>query len=389
MSVINRVLNDIEQRKQQAEAAQGYEVVDIKEPPSNTKWIVALVLCCVVLAGLGYALTLDSKSDEAQQAPIAQEVVVVEPPVVTPAERTNVVVVDAEPSGSSQELAREQVTQQNVEIVAAKKTVNQDVIAGNTTVEPTQVADAVKQQQVTQSDVAVETKIVKPVKSAVEQKAPVITSKKPKKKLSITPVEVSPQEVANLKFQQGLKAQKVGKIELAQKRWLEALKLEPTLHDARIQLAASYYGENNSPDALKILDEGNSKYPNFDGYRLLAAQIYYQANEFSRALAVLDNPYLDGAASEENLTLAASIAQQLKRWPMAMNNYQQLVNRQGNNPQWLLGLAISQDAQKLSQQALKHYRQLLTLTSDQAVYDYATGRIAVLQQELVERGQNG
>lgn len=388
MSVINRVLNDIEQRKQQEEAAQGYEAVDIKEPPSNTKWIVALVLCCVVLVGLGYALTLDRKSDEEPQAPITQEVIVVEPPVATTAQQANVEVVNAESTFSSQKLTQQKVTKQNIE-VAAKKPVNQDVTAENTTVEPTQVVDAVKQQQVTKSDVAVETKIVKPVRSAVKQQAPVITSKKPKKKLSITPVEVSPQEVANLKFQQGLKAQKVGKIELAQKRWLEALKLEPALHEARIQLAASYFGENNSPDALKILGEGNSKYPTFDGYRLLAAQIYYQANEFRRALAALDNPYLDSEASEENLTLAASIAQQLKRWPVAMNNYQQLVNRQGNNPQWVLGLAISQDAQQLTQQALKQYQHLLTLTGDQGVYDYAVGRIAVLQQELAERGQNG
>ncbi|MGB1297871.1 MAG: tetratricopeptide repeat protein [Psychrobium sp.] len=388
MSVINRVLNDIEQRKQQEEAAQGYEAVDIKEPPSNTKWIVALVFCCVLLVGLGYALTLDRKSDEEPQAPITQEVIVVEPPVATTAQQANVEVVNAESTFSSQKLTQQKVTKQNIE-VAAKKPVNQDVTAENTTVEPTQVVDAVKQQQVTKSDVAVETKIVKPVRSAVKQLAPVITSKKPKKKLSITPVEVSPQEVANLKFQQGLKAQKVGKIELAQKRWLEALKLEPALHEARIQLAASYFGENNSPDALKILGEGNSKYPTFDGYRLLAAQIYYQANEFRRALAALDNPYLDSEASEENLTLAASIAQQLKRWPVAMNNYQQLVNRQGNNPQWVLGLAISQDAQQLTQQALKQYQHLLTLTGDQGVYDYAVGRIAVLQQELAERGQNG
>lgn len=388
MSVINRVLNDIEQRKQQEEAAQGYEAVDIKEPPSNTKWIVALVFCCVLLVGLGYALTLDRKSDEEPQAPITQEVIVVESPVATTAQQANVEVVNAESTFSSQKLTQQKVTKQNIE-VAAKKPVNQDVTAENTTVEPTQVVDAVKQQQVTKSDVAVETKIVKPVRSAVKQLAPVITSKKPKKKLSITPVEVSPQEVANLKFQQGLKAQKVGKIELAQKRWLEALKLEPALHEARIQLAASYFGENNSPDALKILGEGNSKYPTFDGYRLLAAQIYYQANEFRRALAALDNPYLDSEASEENLTLAASIAQQLKRWPVAMNNYQQLVNRQGNNPQWVLGLAISQDAQQLTQQALKQYQHLLTLTGDQGVYDYAVGRIAVLQQELAERGQNG
>lgn len=388
MSVINRVLNDIEQRKQQEEAAQGYEAVNIKEPPSNTKWIVALVLCCVVLAGLGYALTLDPKSNVKQQAPTSQEAGVVEPPVAAKVEQTNIV-VNAEPTVSSQELAQEQVTQQNVEMAAAKKTVNQNVITENTIEEPTQVVDIVQQQQVTPTNAVVETKIVKPTKSLVEQKTPLATNKAPKKKLSITPVEVSPQEVANLKFQQGLKAQKVGKIELAQKRWLEALKLEPILHDARIQLAASYYGENNSPDALKILDEGNSKYPNFDGYRLLAAQIYYQANEFSRALAVLDNPYLDSSASEENLTLAASIAQQLKRWPVAMNNYQQLVNRQGNNPQWVLGLAISQDAQQLSQQALKQYQHLLTLTGDLGVYDYAAGRIAVLQQELAERGQNG
>ena len=92
---------------------------------------------------------------------------------------------------------------------------------------------------------------------------------------------------------------------------------------------------------------------------MLAAQIYYQSNKLDKALSILNNPYLDENASDENLTLAASIAQQLKRWPAAMENYQQLVSRQQNNPQWLLGLAISQDAQQMASKALKNYQKLI------------------------------
>ena len=66
-------------------------------------------------------------------------------------------------------------------------------------------------------------------------------------KLSITPVKMSPAELAQLKLTQGLKSQKVGNIETAQRHWRDALTLTPNLHDARVQLAASYYGENNIP----------------------------------------------------------------------------------------------------------------------------------------------
>jgi len=251
--------------------------------------------------------------------------------------------------------------------------------------------------------VDVQSSTVLPVKSVaekIEKQATVQASEKnftvkkiePKKKstLTITPLQMSNSELAQLKLSQGLKAHKAGKINYAQSAWKQALEAEPRLHEARIQLAASYYGANETTRALTLLLQSVKQFPKFDGYSLLAAQIYYQLDNPQQALVVLNNPYLDENSATENILLAGSIAQQLQQWPVAMNNYQVLVGRQADNPQWLLGLAIAQDAQNMKTQALGHYSRLLSLNNvESTVMHYAKQRAQALREETAERGNNG
>ena len=375
MSVINRVLNDIEQRNEQEKSAQGYEPVQIKEPSSIGKWLVILIVLVICFSVAGYWLMQQSESEKQtsvsnvvvnQQKLPRKKAPNSEKPVVTP---------------ETKAIAEGVVKNEQSSIVED----NQIPEALESEVKESEVKEAVSEVEPIQEEKPKE--VIADIPIRIEKQSNDIRARANKEpveqqKLSITPVKMSTTELAQLKLTQGLKAQKIGKIGAAQSHWQEALTLVPSLHDARVQLAASYYGENNVQKAIALLSDGNKKYGTFDGYRLLAAQIYYQSNELDKALSTLNSPYLNSDASDENLTLAASIAQQLKRWPVAMANYQQLVNRQQNNPQWLLGLAIAQDAQQLTSKALKNYQQLLMFTRDQGIYNYAQQRINALQSEL-------
>lgn len=365
MSVINRVLNDIEQRNEQEKSAQGYEPVQIKEPSSIGKWLVVLIVLVICLSGASYWLMQQSENEE--QTSVAE--VVVKQQQVPNSDKP---VVTQETKVIAEEAVKNEKPSEAEDIRTLEVLESEDKELVSTVV---QIQEEKPKEVVTDLPITLEAK-PNDIKAR--------TNKEPVKqqKLSITPVKMSTTELAQLKLTQGLKAQKVGEIGKAQEHWQEALTLEPSLHDARVQLAASYFGENNVQKAIALLSDGNKKYEIFDGYRLLAAQIYYQSNELDKALLTLNSPYLDSDASTENLTLAASIAQQLKRWPVAMANYQQLVNRQQNNPQWLLGLAIAQDAQQLTPKALQNYQQLLMFTRDQGIYNYAQQRISALQSEL-------
>lgn len=371
MSVINRVLNDIEERNktQSQPDRSSFEPVAIKEP----KTLVSAMLV-ITMAGLialivwifKFSGNLSTPPDDTLLAPPLQQKAI---EVASP---------------SKAEIVK----------VKIKETDNQlaDDIAEKAIVHNEKVIEtaAIKQEKLTQPLAESKGQLVTPepilVKNtAVHLPPPTVD----KTRLSITPVSMSSAEIAQLKFSQGMKFQKLGKIDKAQASWRKALTIAPMLHEARIQLAASFYGENNPNKALELLFKADKKFPTFTGYRLLAAQIYYQLGQSAQALSALENPYLIKNIAKENLTLAASLAQQLKDWPQAQKNYQALVTREYDNSKWVLGLAIALDAQRFNEKALRQYIHLVTLHIDKAVHEYAQQRISVLTQELELRGSNG
>jgi len=384
MSVINRVLNDIEQRKNAPDKndESSFDPVKINEP-LRSRWlsgllILALLSLTVVLTWLYFfdnrlSVHADIEKTEPQAikaVPIAQQA------LITPEVQKVVTTESMVPSIV--------ITKSPVENAKKKSSKIEEALV----IKADMKSSTLKQQQL--SIEKVESQVIEQVSVKALTNQRKVTEKKLEPSLIITPIKMSNSELSQLKFSQGLKAYKEGRIAQAQKAWEEALQAEPALHDARIQLAASYYGANETTRALTLLLQSTSRFPAYSGYSLLAAQIYYQLDNPHQALAVLDAPYKKETIAVENTLLAGSIAQQLQQWPAAMNNYQALVNKQANNPQWLLGLAIAQDAQNMSALALSHYSHLLTLPGlESAVLDYVKQRAQVLREELVQRGNNG
>jgi len=375
MSVINRVLNDIEQRNKAPDnhTDSSFDPVKINEP-LRSSWLTGLLI--LTLLALTVVLTwlyffdnrLSVHADVAKTEPQAIKAAPITPKALT-----------AESLAPPPLLIKSPVEN-------AKKKISK--VEEALVVKADMKSSTLKQQQL--SIEKVDNQVIEQVSAKALANERKVTKKKPEPSLIITPIKMSNSELSQLKFSQGLKAYKEGRIAQAQKAWEEALQAEPALHDARIQLAASYYGANDTTRALTLLLQSTSRFPAYSGYSLLAAQIYYQLDNPQQALAILDAPYKKESIAVENILLAGSIAQQLQQWPVAMNNYQALVDKQANNPQWLLGLAIAQDAQNMSALALSHYSHLLTLPGlESAVLDYVKQRAQVLREELVQRGNNG
>jgi MSHA biogenesis protein MshN len=393
MSIINRVLNDIEQRNktQSNNNDRSFDAVDIKEL-NNTKWLTSLLIIAVLTLAIAMAwlyISGDFSLSKVESLPV--QTIQTTAPIMsvginhtetrmTPAEK--IIPSETEISAKSQKKSIEKITKNIPTFVS---------IDEDQPLQMTSLPEKIESQMVQQPPanvIAVKEVVtnVISVNKPVDKKVAV----KVKQSLKITPIKMSNNELAQLKLSQGLKAQKDGQITKAQEAWRDALSVEPTLHEARIQLAASYYGADETTRAITLLIKGTKTFPSFDGYSLLAAQIYYQLEKPQQALAMLDSPYLKDNTAIDNIVLAGSIAQQLKQWPVAMNNFQALVNRQRDNPQWLLGLAIAQDAQNMSSQAFNNYSYLLTLNSvDKAVLQYAQQRAQALGESLAQRGTDG
>ena len=193
-------------------------------------------------------------------------------------------------------------------------------------------------------------------------------------------MQLTSTELAKLKLKQGLEFQSAGQLKKSRQYWRQALSADDSLHQARELLVASHFGANESTSALQILQLAIDNYPRQDSYRLLMAQIYFQLKQPMLALNALNAPYSHQYSTIDNLALAGSLAQQMEIWPQAQLNYQKLNQLQPDNPNWLLGLAISFDAQHSVQQAANTYLQLIKLPlSDKTVYDYAHERLTYLK----------
>lgn len=406
MSIINRVLNDIEeQSKVEKKPALGsLEPIYIKELDSSKYLYVVIGMLTAVILGLLWWLfspmELTTNSDNKPQTSITAKNILSKESASkesVPKENTSKVITP------KQLIPQEVPKPAELKQIELKPTVPKQAelkkTVSNVTDSHKTISNKVISSPTLSNDIVPENTNLNVVKKPIEKiekpiiKAEVTASPKEvnvKKSLSITPVRMSDIAVAKLKLKQGIKAQQNGNIAKAQKMWQDALTIKPDLHEARIQLAASFYGANDLSETMTLMGKAVREFPQYDGYRLMAAQIYYQEKQPEKALGVLNSPFNKIDVATENLVLAGSLAQQLQQWPAAQSNYQVLVNRDINNSQWVLGLAIAHDALGERESAHRYYSRLMSLGNvDQAIREYARKRSSILKTSMNARGYNG
>lgn len=372
MSVINQVLNDIEKRNEMEEKQKQdlFEPVEIKEI-SRLKYVyITIVVLFFILVGLSWWFFQGNMNNGVESKLL---------------EQNSIHKKTLESEGIKKNIPSKVKTLNHV------NSINKDAIKGKTitNISPT----VIEKNKDNLSKEIIEAATQEPKKTIVKDKKIDIEAKpivKEKETLLITPIEMTDDEVATLKLNQGIKEQHIGNIDKAQRHWQQALILNPKLHDARLQLAASFYGENETTKAIDLLLKATYQFPAYDGYRLLVAQIYYQQNELKNALSILNTPLITSDSTTENIVLSASLAQQLQQWQLSLSNYQILSSRDKNNAQWLLGVAIAYDALEQAEQAYNKYKKIMGLpNADNAIIEYAKQRITRLQNSIDFRGNNG
>lgn len=127
--------------------------------------------------------------------------------------------------------------------------------------------------------------------------------------------------------------------------------------EARNLLAGAWYGRGESNRAVSILNNGLQRYPNVEMWRLTAAKIFFKENNPTGALSYLDVQISD--ASKEFLTMKGSLGRQTQQFDKSEQAYQQLTQLEPQVGNWWLGLAIAQDSQGKTEEALLSYQTLL------------------------------
>lgn len=150
--------------------------------------------------------------------------------------------------------------------------------------------------------------------------------------------------------------------------------------EARNLLAVAWFGRGELQQAVNILNDGLNRYPNTELWRITAAKIFFKENEPSGAFTYLDADL--AGASVEYQSMKATLARQLKRFDKAEVAYAGLTELEPNQGSWWLGYAIALDSQGKNEMAINSYQQAIgKIGISQASVKFAQQRIALLQEQ--------
>ena len=128
--------------------------------------------------------------------------------------------------------------------------------------------------------------------------------------------------------------------------------------EARNLLAVAWYGRGELQQAINILNDGLNRYPNTEMWRLTAAKIFFKENEQQGAFTYLEADLAE--ASAEYYSMQGTLARQLKRFDKAESAYANLTRIEPEKGSWWLGYAIALDSQNKAELAKQSYQQAIS-----------------------------
>jgi tetratricopeptide (TPR) repeat protein len=159
----------------------------------------------------------------------------------------------------------------------------------------------------------------------------------------------------------------------------EILLIAPQEMRTRKQLAALLFSKNQLSEAKNVLSQGILQTPADSSLRLMLSRIFFRLGDLSQAFTVLaEHPY-SALANDDLLSFRAALAEKTGNYDIAQQDYLVLVQRNPNDAKWWLGLGVSQDKQKLAEQAISSYQQAQSLNQlSQQVDTFVAKRIQLL-----------
>lgn len=135
----------------------------------------------------------------------------------------------------------------------------------------------------------------------------------------------------------------------------EILSLKPTEVSARKKLAVILYANNDKNGARSILLDGINLLTERPDFRLMLARIYFKEQNYFDAYEMLEPLEPEIKQHPEYYALQANVAKELAMYIEASHLYSRLALNEPDRAQWWLGLAISLDKSGESNGAVKAY----------------------------------
>jgi MSHA biogenesis protein MshN len=325
MSVLNKMLRDLEQRQYNPATSQQ---VSIAPTTAFSLWRYLLLgLCFLLLCFAVYAL-------------------LIRPPAAVTAV-ANTMVVEPEPLQTAPAAA----TPENIAVLHQPAPVQPVADQLDTGLPPATITPVEK--------VMPRSEETKPAQPAATKTAGTVAANIPQTaQLQVERTVVTVQQQAISLQQRALVAAQAGRIQQALQYWQQLQQLTPDLAAPYLEQARLWTQLGQQSQATLVLQQAISRNISDADIQLLLAQ---QAAASAQWQQVDDLLPADFAVAQQldYYGLKAAALQQLGQHQAALNWFSQLIILQPQQARWWLGAAISLDAQALPQRAHEHYRQAL------------------------------
>ncbi|MCA1897288.1 tetratricopeptide repeat protein [Shewanella putrefaciens] len=395
MSVINKMLKDLDQRQQghQLSNIAQHQVQYLGRKHSVNIW-VSISLMSLLIGGVGvygYQLISQMPVEPAPKFAAASETEVAIMPTV-PEINAEAETITSEAVNVTEPLAlsKKTVVKASNGLVNTEMPLDEGshpVAKQNAQIEATVTANAQSEPQtiVTEEDEIVEAiQASAPerefVKSSVD--TPTIEPVKPAGKMAVTEVKLTPSQLAQKQLTLATDAEKQGKLDKALEYYEKALGFDPSLHNVRQQLAALHYGQGRLNNAEQVLQQAVLLYPQEFEFYLLLARVQQELGEVDLALASLAQIPDSHVLARQKWLAQTDLAQKQGQFTLAEQAYRQLLQQEPQQGKWWMGLGYALDSQQQFAKASQAYR---TALSHSGLSAQAT---AFIEQRLSQLGDS-
>ncbi|WP_158771963.1 lipopolysaccharide assembly protein LapB [Paraglaciecola sp. L1A13] len=333
MSVVNKMLRDLEARQAPQESASA----DYQPPKQNTKrlvWLLSLMVITLLFAAISYIWPTVTDNDALSNQDKLNQMI---NPALIDMTVPDPIQPDKPVAGAMTWVEPPDVGQSDVSEAQGH-----------------QAADM--NSQLEAAPVIVNNK--EPLASVVQPPVAQVNSDK------VMPPTASFSKKANRSqnAQAGLKqsinqALREGNTLIAINGLQKLLSSEPENVRIRKKLASLLFAENRMREAQALLSDGIVAQPQQHDLRLMLARLFAQQGEPKKALLLLLEVSPSLAMHSDFYAYRGALAQRSADYAQAQQDYQQLANAEPQKAKWWLGLGIAQDSSGDNLSALKSYRQ--------------------------------
>jgi len=384
MSVINQVLNQLEQRGAHAAMERTIDRTMVRAVPHSQRRLAMtmplLVLGLVLVAGIAAWQWMQAhkpalSSAEGQQVvaasapPLQSAVVAIPAPVsaVPSATAGEVPLAEVLPSVArviAESSSLPSVPRQDSGQRASTKPLALSTVEGAGQATSTGSGQALRDEK---NSPATSRDERRPVKAAPRSAKPQpMRATPPNAQVAVQPPvevltmkQISPAQHAEAEFRKAVALMQQGHIADAIEGYEAALRLDASHDAARQALVALLLESKRGPDAERVLQDGLKNKPEHTGFAMLLARFQVERGAVDQAAATLEKslPYANAQADYQ--AFYAALLQRQKRHKEAIAYYQVALQLAPDNGVWLMGYGISLLAMQRTDDARDAFRRAL------------------------------